>query len=299
MDESLVTIILTNLLANAVNTLRPANPCASRCAATASTPCSKYATRASAFQRRINRSSSRRFVAATTSATRPAPALASPLSNAVSSCTPARSLSPASKAQGPRLPCGSPRLRRCSAVVLPAAAPSCQHRGFLSWHPLMRSAARAGAAATAPAPMRPQSHVQRAPSMRPRSHSQKLPQRIPRVCAKRISGSRRFRKPEFELQKTKPKHTSNMNTQCSSNPISELRPGVSSFHQTTTSTPAGNSAAFVASRPSAKKRSSSPSQPRTCCSHSVRPHRPVLYVQLNGAQSRPFYVVAHNPNSLD
>jgi hypothetical protein len=90
-----------------------------------------------------------------------------------------------------------------------------------------------------------------------------------------------------------------MKTQCPSNQVPELRPGVSSFHQTTTSTPAGTSAAL--------RRQPSPIRKEAflvaLAAHLWLAFGPAAlaspYVQLNGAQSRPFYVVAHNPNALD
>jgi hypothetical protein len=97
---------------------------------------------------------------------------------------------------------------------------------------------------------------------------------------------------------TKPKHKSNMKTQCPSNQVSELQSGFSSFHQITTSTHACESAAFR--RQPAIRKEALLVALGACLLFAFRPVGLASpYVTLNGAQPRPFYVIAHNPNTLD
>src|SRR6266478_1452347 len=88
-----------------------------------------------------------------------------------------------------------------------------------------------------------------------------------------------------------------MKIKCSSNQVSELRPGVSSFHQTMTSAVEHSSTA--ASQPNGIRKTALAAAlgvSLLCASGaSASQETPP---PLNGSQPRPFYVIGHNPNTI-
>jgi Glycerophosphoryl diester phosphodiesterase len=88
-----------------------------------------------------------------------------------------------------------------------------------------------------------------------------------------------------------------MNEQCS-NQVSELRPGVSSFHQTTTS--AVEHGPATTSRPNGVRKTALAAALGVSLLFALGSSATAeVPPPLNGSQPRPFYVIGHNPNTIE
>src|SRR6266404_1476770 len=89
-----------------------------------------------------------------------------------------------------------------------------------------------------------------------------------------------------------------MKIKCSSNQVSELRPGVSSIHQTITG--AVEHSAAARSRPNGIRKTALAAALSVSLLSAFGPSSSAeVPPPLNGSQPRPFYVIGHNPNTIE
>jgi hypothetical protein len=106
-----------------------------------------------------------------------------------------------------------------------------------------------------------------------------------------------FARPEFEMQKNISKKRT-MKLQRPLHHVSELLPGASSFHQTTTSVPASKAAMFLRKLGALCQKGflgALTAHVLLACAPAAQASQ---NTPLNGSSPRPFYVVGHNPNTL-